>query len=170
MELEFAHSRDQARLLLDAVPEDKLPTVVGLLEEMVGPLSNSAAPMKAVDLPLLAKIEHAEKMLDQSSDDEDAPGYSRTALNRARVFLTAQSAQLRKVYGVFAPVPDLGSGPNASIDLHWKRKDWELLVNIPASGNEPATFYGDNYGLQKIKGSFDPITFNHGVIAWLMGN
>ena len=71
-------------------------------------------------------------------------------------------------WGMRLPVPRIGPGPEGSIDLHWKQPSWELLVNIPADANEMATFYGDNYGVQKIRGTLDPQKFNLGIAAWLM--
>jgi hypothetical protein len=41
-------------------------------------------------------------------------------------------------------------------------------VNIPASVDKLASFYGDNYGAQKIKGSVDLKTFNLVIASWLM--
>src|ERR1700678_3773675 len=116
-----------------------------------------------VDRALCIEIERAEGMLENADDrDEDAAVFSRETLDRAVEFLKAQSAKLRKMYGSFAPVPHIGPGPDESVDLHWKRESWELLVNIPANPDRLATFYGDDYGAQKIKGSLDPRTINYG--------
>ena len=68
----------------------------------------------------------------------------------------------------YPPTPRIASGPDASIDLHWKQKEWELLVNIPKDDSQMAVFYGDDYGSSKIKGSFDPETINLGIVNWLM--
>jgi len=124
-----------------------------------------------LDHALRTEIEYAKAMLVRSDDeDEDAPRFSKDAFSRAIEFLRAQSTQFRKMLGSFAPTPSIGPGPDGSVDLHWKKQGWELLVNIPADPGKIATFYGDNYGAQKIKGSFDPKTFNYGIIAWLMNN
>jgi hypothetical protein len=125
---------------------------------------------KGVDPALCAEIERAEAILEhmEEAKEEDAPVYSRDTLIRASVFLKAHSAQLRKMYRVFGPVPNIGPGPNGSVDLHWRLKDRELLVNIPADSGETAAYYGDNYGTEEVKNSFDPATFDWGIIAWLM--
>lgn len=121
------------------------------------------------DLCLQAELERAEAKLEYigGAEEEEVPVYSKDAFRRASIFLKAQSAQFRKMYYVPAPFPDIGPGPDGSIDLHWKRNNWELLVNIPADSNELAAFYGDNYGTHKIKGSFDPTTFDYGIIMCL---
>ncbi len=117
------------------------------------------------DAELATELKRVEGLLGRV-DDEGAPLYSREAFNRARRFLEAQSAKAKKMYSVFAPIPDIGPGPDGSIDLHWKSKDRELLVNIPA--DKPAIYYGDNYGVAKHRGTLDPTTSDFGVILWLM--
>jgi len=101
-------------------------------------------------------------------DSEGGNAYTEDTLNRTIAFLMVQSDWLWDVYGVKAPVPMIGPGPNGTIDLYWKQPAWELLINIPAGSSEPATFYGHNYGSQKIKGSFDPDKVTGGIIEWLM--
>lgn len=122
------------------------------------------------DRDLKAEIEQAKKVLELKDDwdDEGSPIFSKDTLDRAIAFLMMHSEQIRKCYHLHLPVPKIGPGPKGSIDLHWKRPAWELLVNIPANANEMAAFYGDNYGAQKIKGSVDPRIFNLGLASWLM--
>lgn len=121
------------------------------------------------DLALTEELAHAEGMLEHPQDEveEGTAGLSTEALSRAKTFLLERSKQFRKICGYFPVVPQIGSGPNESIDLYWKEKDWELLINIPAESEKMATFYGDDYGSQKIKGSFDPSSFNYGIVPWL---
>jgi len=121
------------------------------------------------DRELKAEIEQAKNLLKlaHDCDDEGSPTYSKGTLDRAVAFLTAHSEQFKK-FGLHLPVPKINPGPDGSVDIHWKRQSWELLVNIPADANEMAGFYGDNYGSQKIKGSLDPNTFNFGIANWLM--
>jgi hypothetical protein len=117
------------------------------------------------------EIERAKCILDgvvEGEDEEDFPIYTKAALARAIVFLRSQSDQFRKIGVSSVPVPKIGPGPNSSVDLHWRREGWELLVNIPSDSNRPATFYGDDYGVQKIKGSFDTTIPNRGLVIWLM--
>jgi hypothetical protein len=122
-----------------------------------------------VSKELEEEIKQAKKLLDLG-DDWDGQGsacYTRETFNRAIGFLTAHAERLCTRFNQQLPVPRIGAGPHGSIDIHWK-SPWELLVNIPADPNELASFYGDNYGKQAIKGSFDPKTFNLGIVAWLM--
>jgi hypothetical protein len=116
---------------------------------------------------LRAEIERAEQIMVGTNWEEEGQLYVKTTLDRAVAFLKMHSDFL-KPYQLQLPVPHIGAGPGGSVDLHWKREKWELLVNIPASPDELASFYGDNYGAQKIKGSVDPGTFNFGIATWLM--
>jgi hypothetical protein len=121
------------------------------------------------DQQLQTEIDRAKSIveLEQDWDGEGSPGYSQHTLDRATAFLSAHMERLWNTYGIRAPIPSIGPGPDGSIDIHWKQRSWELLVNIPADANEMAAFYGDNYGTQKIKGSLDPETFNLGIAEWL---
>jgi hypothetical protein len=122
------------------------------------------------DIELKAEIDRAKKIL-ELTDDWDGEGtapYSKASLDRAINFLSAHSIKGYALCSYYPPAPKIGPGPNGSVDLHWKRKTWELLVNIPADDAQMAVFYGDDYGVSKIKGSFDPTTVNLGIVAWLM--
>jgi len=118
---------------------------------------------------LEAEIARAEEILKLEADwdGEGSPTYSKETFERAVSFLTDHSRYLWSC-GIYPPVPHIGPGPEGSIDLHWRQQSWELLVNIPADPAAMASFYGDNYGAQKIKGSIDPRTVNLGIVAWLM--
>jgi hypothetical protein len=124
--------------------------------------------ISALDQELEKEIEQAALKLEKKWDGEGSQGYSKDTFERAVAFLTSHAAYLKSMCGISPPTPRIGSGPDGSIDLHWKRKTWELLVNIPADPAQMAVFYGDDYGVQKIKGSLNPKTFNLGIVTWLM--
>jgi len=125
---------------------------------------------KQEDVELKAEVERAQEILelDHDWDGEGSAGYSKNTLDRAVDFLRVHSTKGYDLCSAYPPAPRIGPGPNGSIDLHWKQKTWELLVNVPANDAGMAVFYGDDYGNQKIKGSFDPKTVNLGIVAWLM--
>ena len=66
------------------------------------------------------------------------------------------------------PTPQINPGPEGSIDVHWKTRQFELLLNFPADPTLPAGFYGDDYGTLKIKGKMRTEGFNQGLLLWLM--
>jgi hypothetical protein len=120
------------------------------------------------DVELDAEIERVSVLLEQTGESSEGSVPTKDTLGRAVSFLIAQSDKVRELRGLAAPVPDIDFGPNGSIDIHWRRRGWELLVNIPANPSQPAAFYGDDYGSQQIRGSFDPTSFNFGIATWLM--
>ena len=102
-------------------------------------------------------------------DGEGSVSYSEATWNRAVEFVTLQWAHYFAVSGRSMPVPEILPGPAGSIDLYWKFSRFELLVNIPAEPQKPASFYGDDYGNAKIEGTFDPNLPNRGLLVWLKG-
>lgn len=118
---------------------------------------------------LSAEIERAKEILalPEDWDGEGSASYSPATFARAAEFLKTHSEFLHD-FGLVMPVPAIAAGPNGSIDIHWKRASWELLVNIPADVSKMASFYGDDYGVQQIKGTVNPETCNSGLAAWLM--
>jgi hypothetical protein len=132
--------------------------------ERQAPWLRAAAPAET-DPALDAELERAEEMVrDQIEDDE--PAILRPALDRASAFLRVQSRESRERFEKFPPAPYVSPGPDGSVDLHWERPGWGLLINVPAD-ESPATFYGDGGRMCRIKGSFDPRTCDLGIINWL---
>jgi hypothetical protein len=118
---------------------------------------------------LEAEIKQAQRIVELRDDwdGEGSAGYSQATIDRAVGFLTRHVRGLWESYGIECPIPRIGPGPEGSIDIHWKQPSWELLVNIAADEHAMAAFYGDNYGVQRIRGSFDPTKFNLGIAEWL---
>jgi hypothetical protein len=100
-------------------------------------------------------------------DGEGSTRYLKDTVDRAIGFAATQ-AHLLSELGFSFQIPDLGPGPNGSIDLHWKKASCELLVNIPADAGEMVTFYGDDYKTQHIRGSINVDSLNWGIAEWLM--
>ena len=134
------------------------------------PISEIKIHAHANILELEAEIESSRTILKlpDNWDGEDSPRYSTTTLKRAIAFARMHIEQLWEAFGANAPVPRINPGPMGSIDLHWKQLAWELLVNIPAEENLPATFYGDDYGAGVIKGTVATDRPNFGLLEWLM--
>lgn len=124
---------------------------------------NESIPEK--DLLLDEALLEAQKLVTVQFDEEE-PAILQDAYIRAERFLRTQSHEMKKRLGFFPAPPSLSPGPNGSADLHWDRSDGGLLVNIP-EGNATATFYGEWGGTNRIKGSFNPNTWELGILTWL---
>ncbi len=118
---------------------------------------------KALD----AEIEHATRLVSREREAEDEI-YSQETLNRAVNFLKKHIRYAWEACGTTAPIPVIGPGPAKSVDLYWKQSSWKLLVNIPADDKLETTFYGDDYGRNKIEGSLDPTDLSRPIVSWLI--
>ena len=124
--------------------------------------------IELVRMQLRAEVARAGILeLEDNWDGEGSPSYSLDTVDRAIEFAATQARVLRD-FARCLPMPEIGAGPDGSIDLHWKLPSRELLVNIPADANEVATYYGDDYKTQKIRGSVNARNLNWGIAEWLM--
>ena len=101
-------------------------------------------------------------------DGEGSEGYSEAVWARAMDFLVNHAYWLWEHQHFILDAPRISPGPIGSIDLHWKNKNYELLLNIPRDSGKPASFYGDDFGAMSIKGTLDTSHYNRGVLLWLM--
>jgi hypothetical protein len=97
-------------------------------------------------------------------DDKSFVPCSRATVDRAKEFLSAYAGAGVKN----ALLPRVSPGPNGSIDMHWNNKKKELLINIPADSGKPITFYGDDFGDQKITGSVHVGMIERLIAYWLV--
>ena len=118
---------------------------------------------------LKAEIEQAKRILELEDDwdGEGSPGYSEDTLNRAIAFLTTYAQRLWESDGIPFPVPRIGPGPEASIDLYWKQPRWELLVNIPADPSEAASYSAEDDGGHRSRGFVPTEKFDSRFATWL---
>lgn len=114
-------------------------------------------------------IEDSRSLLDLLDDWDEAgsPAINETTWQRAVGFLARYARLLRDRFGKVVETPAIVPGPDGSIDLHWKSASHELLVNIPVASDGKVGFYGDDYNDCYIKGKFDPIDANEGILIWL---
>lgn len=74
-------------------------------------------------------------------DDDGGKAVCDVLATRVRNFLN-DIENLAKNWKREAPDPHLSPGPDGTIDIHWKGKNFELLVNAK-DGNGVCTFYGE---------------------------
>lgn len=114
-------------------------------------------------------IEAARSILELRAnwDGEHAQPIDVQTWNRMTRFLFRYAHRLWQTERKTMDPPDITPVPNGTIDIHWDRPEFELLVNIPRADNDPAEFYGDDRGRISIKGEFDSHQLNEGLIHWL---
>ena len=126
--------------------------------------------------PLPSELKHIAEAVDASRtmleleddwDREGSRGYAEATWKRATQFVSKHARWAWEKCGVRIDAPRIRPGPEGSIDLHWKTENYELLLNVPSNGEEPASFYGDDYGKFTIKGTLDPSAYNRGLLMWL---
>lgn len=117
-----------------------------------------------------ASIEESRAMLDWGDDwdGEGSPGYALATWLRAKSFIEQNAILLWQRIGYSIPAPQVQPGSYGSIDIHWKTKNHELLVNVPVDEQEPASFYGDDFARHSIKGSLNLSAKNDWLLMWLM--
>lgn len=106
--------------------------------------------------------------LEDDWDEQGSPAYAKSTWQRACGFLIQQAKLARQLLGRELPPPKIQPGPEASIDIHWKMDQFELLVNISSDPSKPATFYGDDYGDLCIRGNLNPSEPIPGLTVWLL--
>jgi hypothetical protein len=117
---------------------------------------------------VMRAIDVSRRLLEQPAgwdEAENQPLEEATWL-RATEFLLRHARRLHERHSICLPAPHIGLGPDGSVDLHWKTERRELLLNVP-SGDQRATFYGDSYGGNTIKGQVDTRILDLGLFTWL---
>jgi hypothetical protein len=104
--------------------------------------------------------------LAEDFDGEGSKRYSKAVVDRATHFVHLQAEALWNKHATLLTIPDLGPGPDGTIDLHWRTPSYELLVNIPADRKSFASFYGDDYGKMKLRGTLNPEEPNEGLLCF----
>ena len=100
-------------------------------------------------------------------DGEGSLGYTKAVWNRACKFVTHNATEALNRHATVIQAPKILPGPDGSIDVHWKTAARELLVNIPRLPDQPAEFYGDDYGSLQIKGRLNPENPPSALLLWL---
>lgn len=66
-------------------------------------------------------------------------------------------------------VPTFTPGPGRSVDTHWRRAEYEFLVNFPDQHAGIASFYADNHAQQTLKGVQSYVVAADLLARWLLG-
>jgi hypothetical protein len=118
---------------------------------------------------LLATLQRSRRMLDfeDSWDGEGSPGYAEATWDRASDLLKRITGEYTARNGAEPTPPKVQPGPDGSIDIHWRRKGRDLVVNVPCSPDEPPAYYGETEAGATTEGRLDSAASNHWLLAWL---
>lgn len=129
----------------------------------------------SIDLPIIFQelanqIEVSKSLvkLPDNWDDEGSIGYKEETFLRAVGFLTKYALWIWNEKRILIDIPKILPAQKGSIDLFWKKRNYDLLINIPAQPNSVATFYGDDRKATKIEGEFPINTYNQGIFLCLL--
>ena len=129
------------------------------------------APYRSPVITSLLKAIDASKAEFPSHDNwdqEGSVGYSESTWRRVNQFLIRNAIHFSRSRNF--SVPEILPGPDGSIDLLWRTKSRELLINVPP-GTEALSFYGDDREdgtKDAIKGKkLDESADNDWIFLWL---
>jgi hypothetical protein len=123
-------------------------------------------PLSAIETAIAdARQMFSRGITDAEGENDGAPFPE--AFERAVSFLRNSAQLILEKDRTAVDVPEILPGPSGSIDLLWRFKRYELLVNIPPGKDTIADFYGDTPDGLTIKGNFRPEIHHQGILAWL---
>lgn len=107
-----------------------------------------------VNLELFHEVSKAKKFteLKEGWDDEDAQRISKETVERLAVFIDKEAKLYWTAKEKGLPLPSINPVSNGSMDIFWHSIGLDFLVNIPADGEEPITFYGGSTLGREIRG------------------
>ncbi len=130
---------------------------------------------KICDLPvkfhrLFQEIEKSKYIINLVDDtyEDDVQQYDEKTWLNAIKFICDYTISLYKFSRKVIPPPQILHGPEGGIDFLWKSKRYRLLINIPCFENQLASFYGDNYNRNTVKGTFETSNINMGVLMSIL--
>jgi hypothetical protein len=125
-------------------------------------------PIELADV--IEAIEESKYIL-ELEDDWDAEGsrsYQPLVWERVAIFLIKFYEKALESFNLILDTPRIYQAHEGSIDVLWHNDKYQLLVNFPEDENSPASFYGDNFNTETIKGTFDPTEESCGLLAFLI--
>ncbi len=88
--------------------------------------------------------------------------------NRASAFLERLALDAWKKKQKIIKAPDIALVQDGSIDIHWRTRESDVLVNIPGDDGTPATFSADDYGKNATRGTLYLQASNPILVSWLV--
>lgn len=127
-------------------------------------------PVDFKDCEMIKEIEKSVRILDYKNnwDGEGSKSYKKETFINAISFLVKYTNWIwdEKVYAI--PSPKILPGPNGSIDIYWKKNNFDLLVTISEHPSTTAFFYGDDKSDEIYEGRFNIKKNNPGIFLSLL--
>ncbi len=101
-------------------------------------------------------------------DDEGSIGYSLDTLESAISFLAYSALEIWESERILIQPPRISPGPDGSIDLHWVKNKYGLLINIEPKPSTFITFYGEENEGNYIKGRLNRGEIKRAILLFLM--
>lgn len=130
--------------------------------------TSEGIPIELVDI--LKAIEQSRYILDLEDDwdGEGSKSYQPVVWERVAIFLIKLYEKALGSFNVILDTPHIYQAHEGSIDVLWHNDRYQLLVNFPEGENSYASFYGDNFSMDTIKGTFDPVKESCSLLAFLV--
>jgi len=113
--------------------------------------------IKVYDPEFFFEINESKRFLELEDnwDNLGSKTYKIETWNKMKDFLLNITHDFYNRSSLILPVPYINPGNSGAFDLHWKTKNFELLLRIPEENNVPISYYGDNYANIKIRGTLE---------------
>jgi hypothetical protein len=104
-------------------------------------------------------------------DEEFVLTVSESTWRRAVDLLVAHASQVWDFAGIAIKPPVISAGRDGSVDLYWHVEPYGLLVNVPATADQPPTYYGDDRSSPETNKTSGEVKPNRptdpGILMWL---
>ena len=139
----------------------------GLME-----VNENLGVIEAISEALDVEIKNSRYILDlkENWDDEGAPAYKESVLNRAISFLKTHANAFYKIFSEPILAPKIWHGPHGSIDLCWMARASKiaLAITIPEAITDAVEYYGDRSETDKVEGALNETDLSLWLFFWLM--
>lgn len=150
---------------------DNLKVILGSKPSLRYSVGDTTYELNIKYTELIKEIENSKYLIDFISIDEETGErtlYKKSTWEACIRFIIEFANWANYEYNCFIPKPTIMDGINGNIDVHWEGEKFRVLMNFNAK-NIFATYYGDNYGDDFIKGKIDISNFNGLKISSLFG-
>lgn len=100
--------------------------------------------------------------------EEGRPIAEETRIRASRIVWMTAVGVWRSRTDTRIPPPEISPLPNGTIDIDWKYRGKELLINVPVNPQEPAHYYGDDGRGGKVrKAEVSSTKIDRCLVTWL---